>query len=119
MSPSSSTPAQPPKLLDQLRNVMLRKHLSLATEEDYVGWCRRFLLFHDTKHPKDLGEVEIRALLTDWRSNGRSGRRSCRLIRGRRGGSFPAGIWRSPAVAARQMAAHPNSGVTWGKPPPA
>ena len=65
MPQSANIPAPPPNLLDQLRNVLRRKHLSLATEEAYVGWCRRFILFHDKKHPKDMGEVEIRAFLTD------------------------------------------------------
>ena len=48
-----------------LRDAVRRKHRSLATEQAYAGWCRRFLLFHDKKHPKDMGEVEIRAFLTD------------------------------------------------------
>jgi integron integrase len=69
MPHSTNTPAPPPKLLDQLRNVIRRKHLSLATEQAYVGWCRRFILFHDKKHPKDMGEVEIRAFLTDLAVN--------------------------------------------------
>jgi len=41
-----------------------RKHLSYATEEAYVGWCRRFILFHNKRHPKDMGEAEIRDFLT-------------------------------------------------------
>jgi len=52
-------------LLDQLRDCIRRKHLALATEQAYVGWCRRFILFHGKKHPKDMGEVEIRDFLTD------------------------------------------------------
>ena len=65
MPQSLDTPTPPPKLLDQLRNVLRRRHLSLATEQAYVGWYRRFILFHDKKHPKDMGEVEIRDFLTD------------------------------------------------------
>jgi len=65
MPHSDNTPAPPPKLLDRLRDTLRRKHLSLATEQAYVGWCRRFILFHDKKHPKDMGEVEIRDFLTD------------------------------------------------------
>ena len=60
MPQSSNTPAPPPKLLDQLREVIRRKHLSYALEEAYIGWCRRFILFHGKKHPKDMGEVEVR-----------------------------------------------------------
>lgn len=67
MPHSTDTPAppRPPKLLDQLRDAIRRKHLSLATEQAYVQWCKRFILFHDKRHPKDMGEVEIRAFLTD------------------------------------------------------
>jgi len=65
MSPGPNTPPPPPKLLDQLRDSIRRKHLSLATEQAYVGWCRRFILFHDQRYPNDMGEVEIRAFLTD------------------------------------------------------
>ncbi|MGM0452432.1 MAG: phage integrase N-terminal SAM-like domain-containing protein [Thermodesulfobacteriota bacterium] len=53
-----------PKLLDQVRNLIRAKHYSIRTEETYVGWIRKFILFHDKKHPKDLGEKEISAFLT-------------------------------------------------------
>src|SRR6188768_2054524 len=36
----------PPRLLDQVRAVLRRKHYSLRTEEAYVGWVRRYVLFH-------------------------------------------------------------------------
>ena len=65
MSPGPSTPAPSPQLLDQLRDSIRRKYLSLATEQADVGWCRRFILFHDKRHPNDMGEVEIRAFPTD------------------------------------------------------
>ena len=43
---------------------MLRlKHRSFRTEEAYIGWVTRFMLFHDTRHPKDRGAAEIRAFL--------------------------------------------------------
>ena len=37
------------KLLDQMREVLRLKHLSFRTEEAYVGWVRRFVLFHDKR----------------------------------------------------------------------
>jgi integron integrase len=64
MPQSTNTPA-PPRLLDQLRDRIRRKHLSLATEQAYVGWCRRFILFHNKRHPNEMGEAEIRDFLTD------------------------------------------------------
>ena len=53
-----------PKLLDPVRNLIRAKHYSIRTEETYVGWIRKFVLFHGKKHPKDLGEKEIRSFLT-------------------------------------------------------
>jgi integron integrase len=79
------------KFLDQCREVMRFRHLSRRTEETYLQWIRRFILFHRKKapirqagdgksgaqgvthpitgwiwrHPKDMGEVEVRSFLTD------------------------------------------------------
>jgi integron integrase len=52
------------KLLDQTREVLRLKHMSLRTEEAYLSWVRRFILFHDKRHPKDMGAPEIRAFLS-------------------------------------------------------
>ncbi|WP_097654022.1 integron integrase [Candidatus Chloroploca asiatica] len=54
----------PPKLLDQVRAALRRKHYALRTEEAYVGWIRRFILFHGTRHPRELGATEVSAFLT-------------------------------------------------------
>lgn len=55
---------QKPKLLDEVRNLMRLKHLSYKTERAYVGYIREYILFHDKRHPKDMGANEIRAYLT-------------------------------------------------------
>lgn len=47
------------KLLDQVRNVIRKKHYSIRTEQVYVDWVRRYILFHKKHHPKDMGEKEI------------------------------------------------------------
>ena len=52
------------KLLDQLRDVLRTRHYSYRTEQTYVDWCRRFILFHDKRHPKDMGESEVQAFIT-------------------------------------------------------
>jgi integron integrase len=52
------------RLLDQMRDVIRLKHLSIRTEEAYLSWAKRFILFHDKRHPKDMGAPEIRAFLT-------------------------------------------------------
>jgi hypothetical protein len=53
------TEPQQPKLLDRMRELMRRRHYSLATEESYVNWSKRFILFHGKRHPNEMGEVEI------------------------------------------------------------
>ena len=47
------------KLLDQVRNVIRKKHYSIRTEQAYVDWAKRYILFHKKHHPKDMGEKEI------------------------------------------------------------
>lgn len=53
------------KLLDQVRIVAPLKHFSLRTEQAYVGWIRRFILFHNKRHPAEMAEPEIRAFLAN------------------------------------------------------
>ena len=55
---------QPPKLLEQLRNRVRFKHYSLATERQYVHWVKRFILFHNKRHPHEMGPAEVEAFLT-------------------------------------------------------
>jgi integron integrase len=54
----------PVKLLDQLRYAVRTLHYSLRTENAYHDWVRRFILFHDKRHPKDMGAAEAGAFLT-------------------------------------------------------
>ena len=51
------------KLLDQLREALRIKHYSSRTEESYVQWVRRFILFHNKRHPAEMGAPEIQAFL--------------------------------------------------------
>ena len=55
---------QKPKLLDQVRDAIRTRHYSYRTEEAYVGWTRRFILFHGKRHPADMGKAEIEQFLT-------------------------------------------------------
>ena len=55
---------RPKKLLDQVREAIRTKHYSIRTEQAYVDWIRRYILFHDKRHPKDMGSAEIAAFLT-------------------------------------------------------
>ncbi|MCP5062781.1 MAG: site-specific integrase, partial [Ignavibacteriae bacterium] len=52
------------KLLDQVRETIRLKHYSIKTEKAYVNWLKRFILFHNKKHPKNLSETEIREYLS-------------------------------------------------------
>ena len=54
----------PPKLLDRMRGVIRLRHYSTRTEEIYVDWARRFILFHNKRHPKDMGANEVKAFLS-------------------------------------------------------
>jgi hypothetical protein len=53
-----------PKLLDQVRDVIRRRHFSIRTEQAYIDWIRRFILFHNKRHPREMAETEISAFLT-------------------------------------------------------
>jgi integron integrase len=55
---------RPKKLLDQVRDALRVKHYAYRTEESYVQWIRRYILFHNKRHPKDMAEPEVQAFLT-------------------------------------------------------
>jgi hypothetical protein len=55
---------QPRKLLDHVRDVLRVNHYSARTEEAYVGWIRRYILYHNKKHPRDMGALEVELYLT-------------------------------------------------------
>jgi hypothetical protein len=55
---------RPVPLLDQMRQVLRTGHYARATEEAYVDWAKRFILFHGKRHPLELGEEEIEGYLT-------------------------------------------------------
>ena len=63
------TQEKPKKLLDQVRDTMRLKHYAYRTEETYVQWIKRYILFHGKRHPKDMGRFEIEAFLTDLAVN--------------------------------------------------
>jgi hypothetical protein len=44
---------RPKKLLDQVRDAIRLKHYSYRTEQAYVGWIKRYIYFHDVRHPCD------------------------------------------------------------------
>jgi len=55
---------QKPKLLDQISIAVQTRHYSSRTEKTYRNWIKQFILFHNKKHPKELGEVEVNQFLS-------------------------------------------------------
>ncbi len=53
-----------PKLLDRLREALRSRHYSRRTEHSYCHWVKRFIFFHNMRHPAEMGEPEINAYLT-------------------------------------------------------
>lgn len=60
----ASRPPEPRKLLDQVRDTIRLRHYSYRIEQTYVQWIHRYILFHNKRHPKDMGNAEIEASLT-------------------------------------------------------
>lgn len=53
-----------PRLLDQMRDRLRTLHYSYRTEQQYLFWARRFILFHGKRHPDDMAAAEVEAFLT-------------------------------------------------------
>ncbi len=62
--PPAGYGAERPRLLEQVRLARRARHYSPRTERAYVGWVRRFILFHGKRHPAEMSEAEINAFLT-------------------------------------------------------
>jgi site-specific recombinase XerD len=60
--PPTSIPA--PRLLDHVRWHLRVKRYSIRTERSYLDWIRRFILFHQKRHPAEMGEEEIAQYLS-------------------------------------------------------
>ncbi|MFZ1907800.1 MAG: integron integrase [Burkholderiales bacterium] len=64
MAKELSAPAKPPRLLDQVRDAIRRRHYSIRTEQSYIHWIKRFIFFSDKRHPKEMGAQEVTAFLS-------------------------------------------------------
>jgi hypothetical protein len=67
MESSSEAPAdipRSPKLLERMRAHLRTRHHSIRTEEAYLDWARRFILFHGKQHPQEMGAAEVEAFLS-------------------------------------------------------
>ncbi len=52
------------KLLEVVSDKIRLRHYSYQTEKSYIGWIKRYIFFHNKKHPKDMGKIEIEEFLT-------------------------------------------------------
>lgn len=57
------------KLLDQVREVLRVKHYAIRTEEVYILWIKRYILFHQKRHPREMRAAEVQAFLSDLAVN--------------------------------------------------
>jgi len=57
--------AKPKRLLVQVREELRIRHYAYRTEQTYLHWIRRYIYFHNKRHPKEMGAAEIRAFLSD------------------------------------------------------
>ena len=69
--PSANAAPQQPRLLDRLRDKLRLKHYSIRTEYAYVDWVKRFIRFHGTRHPAEMGAEEVERFLTHLAVEGR------------------------------------------------
>ena len=61
MDMNEKTLPSKPKLLDELRAILRMKHYSYRTEQSYVYWARRYIRFHNMKHPNSMGALEVKS----------------------------------------------------------
>lgn len=60
----TSSTTHKPKLLDEVRQAIRTRHYSYRTEKAYVHWIKRFIFFHNKRHPAEMGEAEIGRFLS-------------------------------------------------------
>lgn len=59
-----------PRLLDRVRTAVRLRHYSGRTEKAYVAWIRRFIVFHEKRHPSEMGAPEVTAFLSGLAARG-------------------------------------------------
>ena len=63
-TPPPLSPGTKPRILDRVRDEIRRRNYSRRTEKSYIGWMKRFYLFHGKRNPLEMGEAEISTFLT-------------------------------------------------------
>ena len=91
--PSPGEARSSPRLLDRVGDAIRSCHYSLRTEQSYVHWIRRFILFHGKRHPPEWGEPETRHFCRSlsyspgWAHRARAA--TLQQARGRQGAACP------------------------------
>jgi integron integrase len=67
----SNTAARQPRLLDRVRDLIRIKHYSIRTEQAYLQWIRRYIIFHRKQHPQNLGGEHLIEFLSDLAVRGK------------------------------------------------
>lgn len=70
-TPGAPNAGAPVRLVDEVRRVLRLRHYSRRTEASYVGWMRRFIHFHQGRHPRELGAREVERFLSHLAVDGR------------------------------------------------
>ena len=65
LPPPNLAAVRKPKLLDQVRDAIRTRHYSLRTEDTYAHWIKRFIFFHNKRHPAEMGKLEVSQFLSD------------------------------------------------------
>ncbi len=68
---AQNSQSQEPRFLDHVARACRVKHLAYGTEQSYVAWVKRFILFHNKRYPQEMGPTEVRAFLTHLAVNRR------------------------------------------------
>jgi len=63
-SPPNPSEPKGKRLLDQYREILRNRHYSHRTEKTYISWVRQFILYHNKRHPREMGVPEINAFIT-------------------------------------------------------
>jgi Phage integrase, N-terminal SAM-like domain len=68
---ASAPSSAKPKLLDDVRQTIRRRHYSDRTEKAYTDWIKRYIFFHNKRHPLEMAESEIAQFLSSLATEGR------------------------------------------------
>lgn len=71
MDDQPQSPPRQKKLLEQVSDLLRALEYAKRTEETYIQWIRRFIFFHNTRHPREMGVAEVKAFLTHLAVNER------------------------------------------------